>query len=137
MVCNQSMYVMTNQLRTNNTVFKVNTFFTLRKLPAISIIMVLTFLVTILVQYMYRSNYCVLITSHSLNSPPHPRTHTHSTHAPSQILREYQSVGADLNVMPFCTQFIPMDVIDSPTNGSIIYHPSILPKHRGASAINW
>ncbi|VFV40041.1 probable 10-formyltetrahydrofolate [Lynx pardinus] len=30
-----------------------------------------------------------------------------------------------------------MDVIDSPKYGSIIYHPSILPRHRGASAINW
>ncbi|KAL2102738.1 hypothetical protein ACEWY4_001906 [Coilia grayii] len=39
--------------------------------------------------------------------------------------------------MPFCSQFIPMNVIDHPTHGSIIYHPSILPRHRGASAINW
>ncbi|XP_076153215.1 mitochondrial 10-formyltetrahydrofolate dehydrogenase isoform X2 [Alosa pseudoharengus] len=39
--------------------------------------------------------------------------------------------------MPFCSQFIPMNVIDNPKHGSIIYHPSILPKHRGASAINW
>ncbi|KAI0230111.1 Cytosolic 10-formyltetrahydrofolate dehydrogenase [Lamellibrachia satsuma] len=53
------------------------------------------------------------------------------------ILRQYQSVGADLNVLPFCTQFIPMDVIDFPRHHSIIYHPSLLPKHRGASAINW
>ncbi|XP_011830900.1 PREDICTED: mitochondrial 10-formyltetrahydrofolate dehydrogenase [Mandrillus leucophaeus] len=30
-----------------------------------------------------------------------------------------------------------MDIIDSPKHGSIIYHPSILPRHRGASAINW
>ncbi|XP_070803916.1 mitochondrial 10-formyltetrahydrofolate dehydrogenase isoform X2 [Pituophis catenifer annectens] len=31
-----------------------------------------------------------------------------------------------------------MEVIDSPKHGSIIYHPSILPRHRGASAIhNW
>ncbi|XP_077328226.1 mitochondrial 10-formyltetrahydrofolate dehydrogenase [Lithobates pipiens] len=30
-----------------------------------------------------------------------------------------------------------MDVIDNPKHGSIIYHPSILPRHRGASAINW
>ncbi|XP_012978827.1 mitochondrial 10-formyltetrahydrofolate dehydrogenase isoform X3 [Mesocricetus auratus] len=30
-----------------------------------------------------------------------------------------------------------MDVIDSPKHGSIIYHPSLLPRHRGASAINW
>ncbi|MEQ2195468.1 hypothetical protein XENOCAPTIV_013321, partial [Xenoophorus captivus] len=39
--------------------------------------------------------------------------------------------------MPFCSQFIPMNVIDHPKHGSIIYHPSILPLHRGASAINW
>ncbi|XP_062989479.1 mitochondrial 10-formyltetrahydrofolate dehydrogenase [Elgaria multicarinata webbii] len=54
-----------------------------------------------------------------------------------EVIDAYQSVGADLNVLPFCTQFIPMDVIDSPKHGSIIYHPSILPRHRGASAINW
>uniref|UniRef100_A0A4W4ECU4 10-formyltetrahydrofolate dehydrogenase n=1 Tax=Electrophorus electricus TaxID=8005 RepID=A0A4W4ECU4_ELEEL len=47
------------------------------------------------------------------------------------------AVGAELNVMPFCSQFIPMTVINYPKHGSIIYHPSILPKHRGASAINW
>uniref|UniRef100_A0A8C5KJ58 formyltetrahydrofolate dehydrogenase n=1 Tax=Jaculus jaculus TaxID=51337 RepID=A0A8C5KJ58_JACJA len=54
-----------------------------------------------------------------------------------EVAEAYQSVGAELNVLPFCTQFIPMDVIDSPKYGSIIYHPSILPRHRGASAINW
>ncbi|GCB75053.1 hypothetical protein scyTo_0017285 [Scyliorhinus torazame] len=30
-----------------------------------------------------------------------------------------------------------MEVIDFPKHGSIIYHPSLLPRHRGASAINW
>ncbi|XP_059881508.1 mitochondrial 10-formyltetrahydrofolate dehydrogenase [Delphinus delphis] len=54
-----------------------------------------------------------------------------------EVVEAYRSVGAELNVLPFCTQFIPMDVIDSPKHGSIIYHPSILPRHRGASAINW
>ncbi|KAM8942695.1 mitochondrial 10-formyltetrahydrofolate dehydrogenase [Lycaon pictus] len=54
-----------------------------------------------------------------------------------EVAEAYKSVGAELNVLPFCTQFIPMDVIDSPKHGSIIYHPSILPRHRGASAINW
>ncbi|XP_002130073.4 cytosolic 10-formyltetrahydrofolate dehydrogenase [Ciona intestinalis] len=54
-----------------------------------------------------------------------------------EVVEQYASCGAELNVMPFCSQFIPMNVIDHPKNGSIIYHPSILPKHRGASAINW
>uniref|UniRef100_A0A8C6S979 10-formyltetrahydrofolate dehydrogenase n=1 Tax=Neogobius melanostomus TaxID=47308 RepID=A0A8C6S979_9GOBI len=34
-----------------------------------------------------------------------------------------QIVNAELNVMPFCSQFIPMNVIDHPAHGSIIYHP--------------
>uniref|UniRef100_A0A8C2A5M1 formyltetrahydrofolate dehydrogenase n=1 Tax=Cyprinus carpio TaxID=7962 RepID=A0A8C2A5M1_CYPCA len=54
-----------------------------------------------------------------------------------EVVEAYKAVGAELNVMPFCSQFIPMNVIDFPKHGSIIYHPSILPRHRGASAINW
>ncbi|XP_019955399.2 mitochondrial 10-formyltetrahydrofolate dehydrogenase [Paralichthys olivaceus] len=53
------------------------------------------------------------------------------------VVEAYKAVGAELNVMPFCSQFIPMNIIDHPKHGSIIYHPSILPLHRGASAINW
>ena len=55
----------------------------------------------------------------------------------AEVLEQYQSVGADLNVLPFCTQFIPMEVINHPKHKSICYHPSILPKHRGASSISW
>uniref|UniRef100_A0A7E4UUE8 formyltetrahydrofolate dehydrogenase n=1 Tax=Panagrellus redivivus TaxID=6233 RepID=A0A7E4UUE8_PANRE len=53
------------------------------------------------------------------------------------IFAEYLSYGAELNVLPFCTQFIPQELIDAPKHKTIIYHPSILPAHRGASAINW
>uniref|UniRef100_UPI00398F8AE8 cytosolic 10-formyltetrahydrofolate dehydrogenase-like isoform X2 n=1 Tax=Pristiophorus japonicus TaxID=55135 RepID=UPI00398F8AE8 len=55
----------------------------------------------------------------------------------TEVVSEYSSLGAELNVMPFCSQFIPMEVIDFPKHGSIVYHPSLLPRHRGASAINW
>ncbi|XP_066520756.1 cytosolic 10-formyltetrahydrofolate dehydrogenase [Hoplias malabaricus] len=54
-----------------------------------------------------------------------------------EVVEQYKAVGAELNVLPFCSQFIPMEVIDHPQHGSIIYHPSLLPRHRGASAINW
>lgn len=54
-----------------------------------------------------------------------------------EVVEKYTALGAELNVLPFCSQFIPMEVIDAPKHGSIIYHPSILPRHRGASAINW
>lgn len=54
-----------------------------------------------------------------------------------EVFAQYQSVGANLNVLPYCSQFIPMEVINHAAHGSICYHPSILPRHRGASAISW
>ena len=54
-----------------------------------------------------------------------------------EVLEQYKSVQANLNVLPYCSQFIPMEVIDGAELGSICYHPSILPRHRGASAISW
>lgn len=54
-----------------------------------------------------------------------------------EVVDQYTRTGAELNVLPFCSQFIPMEVINRPKHGSIIYHPSLLPRHRGASAINW
>lgn len=40
-------------------------------------------------------------------------------------------------MLAYCSQFIPMEVIEYPKHQSICYHPSLLPKHRGASSINW
>lgn len=54
-----------------------------------------------------------------------------------EVLEQYRSVRADLNVLPYCSQFIPMEVINHPRFQSICYHPSLLPRHRGASSINW
>lgn len=53
------------------------------------------------------------------------------------VLDQYKTIAADLNVLPFCTQFIPMEVINFPKHQSICYHPSLLPRRRGVSAINW
>uniref|UniRef100_A0A183C7Q7 Formyl_trans_N domain-containing protein n=1 Tax=Globodera pallida TaxID=36090 RepID=A0A183C7Q7_GLOPA len=55
----------------------------------------------------------------------------------AEVFNEYRKYGPEVNVVAFCTQFIPQEVMDFPTHKTIIYHPSILPKHRGASAINW
>ncbi len=49
----------------------------------------------------------------------------------------YKNLQPDLTVMAFVTDIIPARFFDVPTNGTINYHPSILPRHRGASAINW
>jgi methionyl-tRNA formyltransferase len=47
------------------------------------------------------------------------------------------SLTADLGVLAFVTDIVPEKVFNAPKLGSICYHPSILPKYRGASAINW
>jgi methionyl-tRNA formyltransferase len=43
----------------------------------------------------------------------------------------------DLMVMAFVTLLVPEPVLNTPTHGTIQYHPSLLPRHRGPSAINW
>ena len=43
----------------------------------------------------------------------------------------------DLMVMAFVTLMVPEPVLSTPTHGTIQYHPSLLPRHRGPSAINW
>lgn len=47
------------------------------------------------------------------------------------------SLKADLGVLAFVTDIIPAKVFNAPKLGSICYHPSILPRYRGSSAINW
>jgi methionyl-tRNA formyltransferase len=43
----------------------------------------------------------------------------------------------DLLVLGFVTAFVPLEMIELATHGGINYHPSLLPKYRGGSAINW
>jgi methionyl-tRNA formyltransferase len=49
----------------------------------------------------------------------------------------WAALGADLGVMAFVTEIIPNDVLQAPRLGTIQYHPSLLPLHRGSSSINW
>ena len=44
---------------------------------------------------------------------------------------------ADLMVMAFVNVFVPEAARDTPKKGSICFHPSLLPLHRGPSAVNW
>ena len=48
-----------------------------------------------------------------------------------------RSLGADLGIMAFVLQFAPQDFVNIPKHGTIQYHPSLLPKYRGPSSINW
>jgi methionyl-tRNA formyltransferase len=54
-----------------------------------------------------------------------------------EVFEEYRTFGADLNVMAFVTDIVPMTILNHAPLGTIQYHPSLLPRHRGASAINW
>lgn len=47
------------------------------------------------------------------------------------------SHNADLMVMAFVNVFVPEAARDTPKLGSICFHPSLLPLHRGPSAVNW
>ena len=53
------------------------------------------------------------------------------------VLDEMRSLNADLCVMAFMIIFVPEEARDIPTHGSICFHPSLLPLHRGPSSINW
>jgi len=44
---------------------------------------------------------------------------------------------ADIGIMAYVLQFAPQDFVSIPRHGTIQYHPSLLPKYRGPSSINW
>jgi len=54
-----------------------------------------------------------------------------------EVYEEYTRLKPDLNVMAFVTSILPDSILNYPSMGTIQYHPSLLPKHRGGSAINW
>lgn len=52
-------------------------------------------------------------------------------------LDDLAALNADLMVMAFVNVFVPEAARDTPKMGSICFHPSLLPLHRGPSAVNW
>lgn len=54
-----------------------------------------------------------------------------------EAVQAMTSLNADLGVLAFVTDIVPPRMFNAPKQGSICYHPSILPKYRGSSAINW
>jgi methionyl-tRNA formyltransferase len=54
-----------------------------------------------------------------------------------EAYEQMAALNADLGLLAFVTDIVPAKVFNAPKLGSICYHPSILPKYRGASAINW
>ncbi len=54
-----------------------------------------------------------------------------------EAYEQMASLKPDLAVLAFVTDIVPGKVLAVPKLGAICYHPSILPRYRGASAINW
>ena len=54
-----------------------------------------------------------------------------------QVLQKFKDLNADLAILAFVTQIVPESVFNTPKWGSICFHPSLLPRYRGRSAMNW
>ncbi len=54
-----------------------------------------------------------------------------------EVFADFQKFSPELLIMAFVTAIIPAPFLKFPKHGAICYHPSLLPRHRGASAINW
>jgi len=52
-------------------------------------------------------------------------------------VQAFLETDPDLCVMAFVTDFVPDSMLQAPKLGTIQYHPSMLPLHRGPSSINW
>ncbi|MFN7087009.1 MAG: methionyl-tRNA formyltransferase [Burkholderiales bacterium] len=48
-----------------------------------------------------------------------------------------KALNVDLGVMAYVLLFAPQEFVNIPKHGTIQYHPSLLPRHRGPSSINW
>src|ERR671910_1535248 len=54
-----------------------------------------------------------------------------------EALELMRSFDPDLCVMAYVTLLVPQRVLDAPKLGTIQFHPSLLPRHRGPSSISW
>ena len=55
----------------------------------------------------------------------------------SEAADALRELDVDLAVMAYVLQFAPQTFLNIPKHGTIQYHPSLLPKHRGPSSISW
>ncbi len=54
-----------------------------------------------------------------------------------EVLETFRRLAPELVILAFVTDILPEELLDVPSQGTICYHPSLLPRHRGASSINW
>lgn len=63
--------------------------------------------------------------------------HRHRSLKGAEVAAEVAGYGADLGVLAYVTQIVPPAVFEAPRLGSVCFHPSLLPRYRGGSAIPW
>ncbi len=54
-----------------------------------------------------------------------------------EAFREVDPEAADVGVLAFVTQIIPLGILDGPRLASVCFHPSLLPAYRGGTALAW
>jgi methionyl-tRNA formyltransferase len=54
-----------------------------------------------------------------------------------EVWEQLKGLNADIGIMAYVLLFAPQEFVKIPKHGMIQYHPSLLPKHRGPSSINW
>ena len=67
---------------------------------------------------------------HSINSPP-------GENGRGGARRRGSASTPDLCVLAYVLQFAPQDFATIPRHGTLQFHPSLLPRYRGPSSINW
>ncbi len=63
--------------------------------------------------------------------------HQPASYKDPAVWEQLASHDADLCVMAYVLLFVPEEALNVPKHGSIQYHPSLLPWHKGPSSINW
>jgi methionyl-tRNA formyltransferase len=54
-----------------------------------------------------------------------------------EAIEAMRALQVDIGIMAFVLQFAPQEFVNIPRLGTIQYHPSLLPRYRGPSSINW
>ena len=55
----------------------------------------------------------------------------------SETIEALRRFNVDLAIMAYVVHFVPQSFCRVPRCGTIQFHPSLLPRHRGPSSINW
>jgi methionyl-tRNA formyltransferase len=60
-----------------------------------------------------------------------------ASYSAAETIETLRRLSVDLAVMAYVLQFVPQAFCQVPRLGTIQFHPSLLPQHRGPSSINW